>query len=97
MRIAYKLRNKGTETNDWIIAVIYDVDGWPGRSLTHKGLNEYQFARDMTDVEKKDFQANGTRLTFVAYKSIEGFIEDEKLCGVDDTFIDKICKFFNHK
>lgn len=96
MKIAYKLRNKGTDTNDWIIAVIYDLDAWPGRSLSHKGLNDYQYTREMTDIEKKYFQANGTRLTFVAYKSIEGFIEDEKLCGVDPEFIQKVINFFHH-
>ena len=94
MKIGYKIRNIPTDKNDWLIAVIYDVDGWPGRSLTHKGLNDYQFKREMTDIELNDFKKEGTRLTWIKYNSLDGFITDEKLCGVDPAFIDKVCNYF---
>jgi hypothetical protein len=48
----------------------------------------------MTNIEKKDFQASGTRLSFITYKEIEGFKEDEILCGVDADFIENICQEF---
>jgi hypothetical protein len=94
MKIAYKIRSKSTERNSWIIAVIYDFEGWAGRSLTHKGLDNPQLIREMTDTEKADFIRSGTtRSTFVAYTSVQGFIEDEKLCNVPQETIDNVLSF----
>lgn len=95
MKMGYKLRPAGTDKNDWIIAVIYDVDGWPERSLKHSGISGYQFAREMTQIEKSDFEKSGTtRCTWVKYKDLESFVEDEAFCGVPKEFIEKVCKFY---
>ena len=95
MKIAYKIRYSTTDKNDWRIAVIYDIDNWSVRSLSHKGLSDYQFTREMTDIEKGDFNEHGTRNVYCRYKSLDGFIEDENLCGVDPEFIDKVCEYYN--
>ncbi len=94
MKIAYKVRSKSTDRNSWIIAVIYDFEGWVGRSLSHKGLDNPQLIREMTEIEKADFIRSGTtRSTFVAYTSVQCFIEDEKLCNVPQETIDKVLSF----
>lgn len=91
---AYKARTAGTDKTDWIIAVIYDVDAWPPRSLRHKGFNDYQFKIAMTDIENNDFQTNGTRLSFTTYRCIHDFLEDEELCGVDREFSENVIKHY---
>lgn len=98
MRIGYKIRSHGTEKNDWVIAVIYDLDGWPARSLKHQGLADYQFTREATEIEKEDYSKYGnTRCYYSKYTDVKGFVEDENLCGVEKDFIDKVVNFYNEK
>ena len=98
MKIGYKIRSSGTERNDWIIAVIEDLDGWPGRSLKHQGLSDYQFTREATEIEISDYKKSGsTRCSYSKYTNIEGFIEDEQAVGVEKDFIDKVVNFYNEK
>ena len=97
MNIGYKIRKRGTSKNDWIIAVIYDLDNWPGRSLNHKGLNDYQFQRPATPAEDADFKKTGsTRLFYVKYTNIQGFLEDEKTSEVPEEFVKKVIDFYNN-
>lgn len=96
MKIGYKIRNISTDRNDWLIAVIYEIEKWPGRTLTHKGLNDYQFTREMTEIEKSDYMStNYTRFFWVKYKSLDLFRKDEELCGVDPAFVEKVCSFYS--
>ena len=98
MKVGYKVRKFGTKKNDWIIAVIFDVAGWPGRSLKHQGLSDYQFIREATEIEINDHKkAGSTRCVYNKYEDIEGFIEDEQLCGVEKEFIDKVVNFYNEQ
>lgn len=96
--MGYKIRTSGTKRNDWIIAVIYDLDNWPGRSLKHQGLSDCQLTREATEIEVSDYKESGaTRCYYAKYPNTEGFIEDETKCGVEKEFIDKVVNFYNEK
>ena len=97
MKIGYKIRSSASKRNDWIIAVIYDLDGWPGRSLKHQGLSDPQFTREATEVEELDHEkSQSTRCYCAKYSNLEGFVEDENLCNVSKELIDKVCEFYNN-
>jgi len=100
-KIAYVIRNKQKndttknvyDNDQWIIAVIYDYDKWPLRSLKHKGLDNIIFTREMTAIEENDFnKMNSTRCFFIRYSNVKGFLEDERACNVNGDFLQKIIK-----
>lgn len=81
MKIAYKFRTDAKERNDWKVAVIINYLEWCNRSLKGKGLSDPQIIREATEIELKDIISSGTRLNFITYNNLDGFIEDERTCG----------------
>jgi hypothetical protein len=95
----YYIQNKAPtgKLNDWQIMVFIDAQGWPRRSIKHRGGQDHLFfaRRKMTDEEIEEYKGC-YRVAMYRYHDWETLINDEmKYLPVDHPFIQKLIEAMN--